>query len=93
MVDFCDVAILLFELLQYIMFDVAAHNVRRCSTYFLMLQYMFFSMLHYIFFVMLQYIFFDVAVHVFFRCCTAYFCNVAVHDFDVAVHVFRCCTI
>jgi hypothetical protein len=40
---FCDVAVLLFDMLQYIIFYVAAHNFRCCSTYFLMLQYMFFQ--------------------------------------------------
>jgi hypothetical protein len=31
MVDFCDVAVLLFEMLQYIFFDVTPHNFLCCT--------------------------------------------------------------
>jgi hypothetical protein len=64
MVDSCDVAVLLFEMLQYIFFDVATYSFRCCSTYFLMLQYIFFDVALHIF-VMLQHIIFDVALHIF----------------------------
>jgi hypothetical protein len=36
---FCDVALLLFQILQYKFFNVALHNFLYCSTYFSMLQY------------------------------------------------------
>ena len=54
---FCDVAVLLLEMLQYIIFDVAVHNFRCCSTFFSMLHYIvlrycsiYIPMLHYIVF-------------------------------------------
>jgi hypothetical protein len=68
-------------MLQYIIFDVAAHKK------FSMLQYLFFDVALHVFFdivvrvfAMLQHIIFDVAVHVF-RYCTTYFCDVAVFKF------------
>ena len=55
MVDFCDVAVLLFEMLQYIIFDVAVHIFQCCSTCF------FHVALH--IFAMAQYMILDVAAH------------------------------
>jgi hypothetical protein len=78
-----DVAALLFEMLQYIIFNVAAHNFQCCSTYFSMLEYMFFRCCTKFFCV--------VAVHDF-RCCSTYFSMLQHIFFDVAVHIFRCCT-
>ena len=64
-------------MLQYIIFYVASHNFRCCSTYFFDVAVHVFSML--------LYIFFDVAVHIF-RCCSA--CFLMLHYI-----FFRCCSI
>jgi len=44
-----NIAVLLFEMLEYIIFYVAAHNFRHCNTYFFNVVVYVFSMLHYIF--------------------------------------------
>jgi hypothetical protein len=91
MVNFCDVVILPFEMVQHIILDGATYNFYVAVHVYSMLQYMLFSMLQCSVFNIAAYnfwccstYFFNVVVYVFW-CCTTYFSN-------VAVFIFWCCT-
>jgi hypothetical protein len=75
---FCDIVVLLFEMLQYIIFNVVVHNFRYYSTCFRCCSTCFQCCTTY---------FCDVAIHNF-RCCGTYFSMLQYMFFDVALHIF-----